>query len=183
MIKKQIFVLMILTCWLCVSFAQSRDAMIDTVKKKYQFIRNNLNNCSRAVINLDTASTEGGQATAYSLGKKLLLIKVVYFGETGKEELKCYFDKEQLLFVVDKNHEYNRPIYWDKNHARETGDTAVFDYRKTVITEDRYYFYNGKLILWLDNNKKEVDLTTGTNTIEGQGLIAYAHRLRDRFKK
>jgi len=38
------------------------------------------------------------------------------------------------------------------------------------------------LFLWLDNNKKEVDLTLGTNTIVGQGLLAHCYKMKNELR-
>jgi hypothetical protein len=62
-------------------------------------------------------------------------------------------------------------------------DNEVFDPNKTTVIEDRYYFKYEKLILWLNNDGKSVDLLLGTNSLVGQGLIAQAYKLREYLKK
>ena len=135
------------------------------------------------MVDIMDESTEGGQATAFYDGSNLKLIEEIWFGETGKRKIEYYFDSGQLFFALDIDYDYNRPIYWDSLSAKESNDSEVFDAKKTIVKEDRYYFSNKKLIRWLDNNKKEVDLSLGTNSIVGQGLIADATKVKNKFKK
>jgi hypothetical protein len=52
-----------------------------------------------------------------------------------------------------------------------------------MIKEDRYYFKNENLFLWLDNNQEEQDLTTDTNATVGKELIAYCYKMINELKK
>lgn len=98
------------------------------------------------------------RATAHYEGNE---IKLIVFGEAEKNGVDYYFNNGQLFFAVDYN----------------------FDKTKNVVDSNRYYFSNGKLILWLDNDQNKVDLSLGTNSIAGQGLIAHSSKIKDEFKK
>ena len=163
--------------------AQSADSTIKVIRTKYNDIRNHLDNYDTTMTAIWDKSTEGGHGIAYYDSNKLKLIEVTWFGETGKRTVEYYFDKGQLIFAFDQDFDYNRPFYWDDKKAKEMGDNEVFDPKKTTIKEDRYYFEHEKLFLWLDNNKKEVDLTQGTNSITGQGLISHAYSMKEKLKK
>lgn len=164
-------------------FAQNNDSLLSDIREKYKVIRENLASYDTAMIEIWDESTEGGQATAYYYNFDLKIIEVVWLGETGKKIIDYYFDNGQLFFAFDQDFDYNRPIYWDKKTAEENGDNEIFDSNKTTVSADRYYFKNEKLFLWLDNDKKEVDLTLGTNSIVGQGLIAHCYKMKDKLKK
>jgi len=164
-------------------FAQDNDSLVKDIRLKYSEIRANLDSYDTTMIEIWGESTEGGQATAYYDNGNLKLIEVVWLGETGKNQIEYYFNNGKLIFAFDQNFEYNRPIYWDEKTAKENGDNEIFDPKKTTVKEDRYYFNNEKLFLWLDNDKKEVDLTMGTNSIKGQGLIAHCYKMKDKLKK
>ena len=164
-------------------FAQSNDSIISDIRTKYQHIRDNLKSYDTTMIDIWDESTEGGQGTAFYDGNSLRLIETIWFGETGKRKTEYYFDNGQLFFAFDTDCEYNRPIYWDEKKAKEFNDSITFDPNKTIVKEDRYYFHNEKLIRWLDNDKKEIDLLLGTNSIVGQGLKAHAYKMKDKLKK
>ena len=164
-------------------FAQNKDSLVKDIRTKYIEIRANLASYDTTMIEIWNESTEGGQATAYYNHEDLKLIEVVWLGETGKHRIEYYFNDRKLIFAFDQYFEYNRPIYWDEKTAKENGDNEVFDPKKTTVKEDRYYFNNEKLFLWLDNDKKEQDLTMGTNSIVGQGLIAHCYKMKEKLKK
>ena len=163
--------------------AQNKDSLVKDIRSKYTEIRTNLDSYDTTMIEIWDESTEGGQATAYYDKGDLKLIEVLWLGETGKKQIEYYFNDGKLIFAFDQDFDYNRPIYWDEKTAEENGDKEVFDPKKTTVKEDRYYFNNEKLFLWLDNDKKEVDLSMGTNSITVQGLIAHCYKMRDELKK
>ncbi len=164
-------------------FGQDKDSLVADIRMKYSEIRTNALHYDTRMIEIWDESTEGGQADGYYDNGELKLIEVLWLGETGKRIIEYYFHDGQLIFAFDQVFNYNRPIYWDEETAKENGDNEVFDPKKTTVKEDRYYFNNEKLFLWLDNDKQEQDLTTGTNSIVGQGLIAHCYKMKDDLKK
>ena len=185
--KSLLFTLIILLyCNVGLLKAQSTDSVIKIIRTKYQDILSNLKTYDTVTVEIWDESTEGGQAIGYykkDKKRELKLIKENLFGETGKVEYEYYFDNGQLIFVFEKRYKYNRPSYWDKEHMKETNDTEVFDPKKSVIIENRYYFSKEKLIRWLNNEKKEVDLSNEKNIFIGQELIVEANKVRDLLKK
>jgi hypothetical protein len=172
MLKQLLFILTAQFFAITSSVAQSADPVITDIRAKYQEIRNNLKSYDTVSADLPGESTEGGEAIGYYKGKDLKLIEITYFGEMGKTKLEYYFNTDQLFFVFESRYKYNRPIY-----------DPSFDLKRSVVTKDRYYFHKEKLVRWLDNNNKQVDLTISTNTIFGEGLTDHAHKIRDVLKK
>ena len=164
-------------------WAQNTDSLRQKISEKYNYIRTNLSSFDTTTINILGESTEGGQGVAFYENSKLKMIQVIWFGETGRNMVEYYFDNGKLIFAFDQSFKYNRPIYWDEKKAKEFEDKEVFDPEKTTVKEDRYYFNNEILFLWLDNNKKKMDLTMGTNSIVGKGLIAHCYKMKDDLKK
>jgi len=128
-------------------------------------------------------STEGGEAKAYFDGNAIKLIEVLWYGETGKIKVEYYFDNGQLFFALDSHFKYNRPIYYDSIMAKENNDNETFNPEKTTVKENRYYFSNSKLVRWIGDDKKEVDLINGTKNTTGQELIDHSSKIKDQFKK
>ena len=97
-------------------------------------------------------STEGGEVTLYFDHTQLKKIKEVHFGETGKAIFEYYFDDQGLVFIFEQIHDYNAPI----TQFEADEDIPAFDPNKSRIEENRYYFCQGKMIEWLDENKRPV---------------------------
>ena len=164
-------------------FSQDTDSLVKDIRSKYIEIRTNFDSYDTTIVEISGESTESGQGTAYYDNGHLKLIEVIWLGETGKNKIEYYFNDGELIFAFDQNFDYNRPIYWNEKTAKENGDNEIFDSKKTTVKEDRYYFNNENLFLWLDNDKQEQDLTMGTNSIVGQGLIAHCYKMQDELKK
>lgn len=176
--------IMTLLLFSTLTVAQSTDSTINDIRFKYKNIRTHLVSYDTIMFAIWDKSKEGGHAIAYyDKNNDLKLIEVTWFGETGKRITEYYFDNRKLIFAFDQDFDYNRPIYWGEKKAKEKGDNEVFDPKKTTVKEDRYYFKNEKLFLWLDNTGKSIDLTLGTNRLVGQGLIAHAYKTRDELNK
>ena len=167
--------------------ANSSDSLIKDIKVKYNYIRTNLNSFDTTIIDIWGESTDGGQQTAFYENSKLKLIQVIWLGETGKHIIDYYFDKGELIFAFDQKFNYNISMYWNEKKIKDNGlkieNQDVFDPKKTRIITDRYYFNNEILFLWLNNDIKEVDLESGTNSIVGLGLVSHCHITKSRFNK
>ncbi|WP_298321173.1 hypothetical protein [uncultured Aquimarina sp.] len=181
--RKPIFTLWALFWGLGFVFAQSNDQTLRDIRAEYKIIINNLSSYKKVISDLEIQSTEGGEIIAYFDENDLKLIITEGYGETGKNRTEYYFKNQELFFVFDQRFDYNRPIYWNKKRAEENNDNEFFDPQKTKINADRYYFDKEKLFLWLDNEKNKIDLTLGTNTIVGKGLVVHSHKLRSELKK
>lgn len=126
------------------------------IRKEYQSIRNALPRLKAETVELSGYSTEGGEAQAFRDSKgNIGLVKVELFFESGKVFEEFYYENGALIFVLYTNHRYNVPFFVTPETAKEIGGEA-FDPKKTTITEDRYYFNNGKMIQWLDEKKNSV---------------------------
>jgi hypothetical protein len=96
-------------------------------------------------------SLEGGEATYFY--KKGILEKIITrnYGETYQQLTEYYLLNKQLSFVFARMYKYNRPLFYDSAAMKESNDDQVFDLNKSVITEDRSYFKNGKLLHQINN--------------------------------
>ena len=158
--------------------AQDKDLLVKNIRLKYSEIRANIDLYDTILV-----QTEGSQTTAYYDNGDLRLIEVIWFGEIGKNQIEYYINDGELIFAFDQDFDYNRPIYWDEETAKENGDNEAFDPNKTKVKGDRYYFNDEKLFLWIDNDKQEQDLTMGTNSIVGKGLVAHCNKMKGELKE
>ncbi len=160
-----------------------QDEALKTIRARYQLIREALEFCNQRTVDIDDQSTEGGQATAYFAGAELQMIALELLGETGKWEWEFYFDRDRLIFALARDFRYNRPFYWDAEKAREFEEPEVFDPEKSSISENRYYFEQERLFLWLDHERQPVDLNLMENSAAGPEILARVADLVSRFKK
>ncbi len=174
--------LLVLYIGLSIGTTQTIDPIINDIDVKFDKIWSNLDNYSKKTIPVMDESTEGGEAEAYFDNKELKLLAVTWLGEMGKRRVEYYYDKRQLIFALDQEVTYNRPIYYDEERARENNDKEAFDPKKSTIKENRFYFDNNELLLWLNEQSDVVDLFKEKNANKGKEVLTHANKVRKEFK-
>lgn len=159
-------------------FAQNNDSLANNIREKYKVIRNSLGSYDTTMVEIWHEGTEKGETIAYFNKLELKMIETLWFGESGKKIVEYYFGNGKLIFALNQDFDNNR----DEKTAKGNGGNEALDQNKTVIKEDRYYFYNEKLFLWLDNDKKRIDLSSGTNSTVKQGLITHCSKIKEKLK-
>ena len=115
------------------------DNAIESVRQHYASINQNAPRYRHVKKNLVGYSAEGGELVAYFHGPSVMKMVATFFGETGRAVEEYYFWNGQLIFVFQTDNRYDKPF----------GKVV----RKI---ENRFYFKDGKMIRWLDENGKEV---------------------------
>jgi hypothetical protein len=124
------------------------------IRDEYQAIREALPLLTTEQADISDLSTEGGEATAYrDADGRIRLIELSLYFDTGMIREAFYFSEGFLIFVLRARHQYNAPFYLVQEEADAIGVEA-FEAGKTRITEDRFYFQQGKMIRWLDDHRK-----------------------------
>lgn len=133
---------------------QTLDNRIREIQKECNAI-NKSNIQSIDSIEINDESTDGGLLKIFrDPSGKISKMVVWYYGETGKLMQEYYLKNEKLFFSFTQNYEYNRPYYWDAQKAKELGDSVAFDYSKSLIIENKYYFdKNENLIQWINKDQ------------------------------
>lgn len=116
-------------------------------------------NWSSVVTKEMEGTTEGGEVTFYHWNAELDKIVTKEYGETFQVLTEYYFLKGNISFVFQKTLKYNRPIYQNSAVMKEINDNEAFDLSKSKITEERFYFENGKLIFQLSSKNNLHPLT------------------------
>ncbi len=165
----------------CVSTA-SADPIAD-IRKEYQAIRGALRTSARESMELEDYSTEGGSAKAYrDAGGNIRLIRVELYGESGKVFEEYYYRNGLLIFAFYEHHRYNVPFNVSEEIAREMG-IEQFNPKKTRISEDRYYFENGRMIKWLDEEKKDVPVQSKEFRDAAKEVLDFSNEMSAKFKR
>ncbi len=126
------------------------EEMIEAIRKHYRYVETNINNFELVNDTTFEGSTDGATIRSYFDDGGLIKIRIEYLGETGKLHREFYIDEQQLLFVFDQEFHYNMPYYIDSEQAQEMGFEEGFDPAKTKKLQHRYYFYNNKMIRWIN---------------------------------
>lgn len=122
----------------CVS-AQNIDP-IQSIRQQYATINRSVAKYRKVKKELSGFSAEGGQLIAYLKGPAIMKIVATYFGESGRTVEEYYYRDSQLIFVLQTELHYDRPL---------SG--------KVVSTHlNRFYFDRDDLIRWIDEDGKEV---------------------------
>ncbi|WP_271769914.1 hypothetical protein [Aquimarina algiphila] len=122
---------------------KTEQEIISDIREKFGAINYNINSYKKVKKDLSGESTEGGELEGYFKNVELKKIITSYYGEMGKLIEEYYLWNDQLFFVFTQAYSYNMPMYME-------------DSKVIKINENRYYFYNDKLIRWLDSQKEKV---------------------------
>ncbi|MEG0698061.1 hypothetical protein [Algoriella sp.] len=136
--KKIVFFFVLVTFSVMTSFAQKNDKVkseeIKTIKTNFSRI-NSIKNWTKIKEVETDDSTEGGFINYYFLNDKLEKIVVRKFGESGQYLAEYYLQNNKISFLFEKDMTYNVPFY-----------RKEFDYDKSEIEENRYYFVKNELV-------------------------------------
>src|SRR5580765_851415 len=113
---------------------------VEPIRQHYANINQNMARYRRVKKNLAGFSAEGGELVAYFHGPSVMKMVATFFGESGRAVEEYYFWNGQLIFVLQTENRYDKPL---------SGKVVK-------KTENRFYFKDDKLIRWLDENGKEV---------------------------
>lgn len=132
------------------SQAELKDDM-QYIRSKFKQINLSIKEKRLEVIEFYNESAEGSKVVSYRSEHIIDKILVTFYRENGKLIQEYYFDKDGLIFVFDRKYTYNRPIYLNGTSEANKGD-EVFDFKKSIVQENRYYFTKNKLIRWIDSH-------------------------------
>jgi len=136
---------------------QTINERVRVIRYEYSMINAN-RHLIKDTIELPNETAEGALLVTYRDAKgNIRKFLAKYYGETFKYFEEYYLKNGTLFFCLTQAYSYNRPFYWNEEMVREAGAGEVFDEKKTVITENRYYFDdNSKLIRMIDKDKKVI---------------------------
>jgi hypothetical protein len=102
-------------------------------------------------VAIESQSTEGGSLIYYTTNGQLVKFVVTFYGEMGKVEHMFTVANEKLQKCKRTYWQYNRPIYWNKETAKENNDTEYFDLEKSKKAIDLFSIKDGQ-IKWLQKS-------------------------------
>ena len=118
--------------------------LLQDIRNKYQVINATRPTYRKVSADAPGATTEGGEVIGYFFKDSIRMIEESLYGEMGKSQTSVYYDKGTPVFVLLRESTYNVPFY-----------VSTFNSKLTKVAETRSYFYQGKMIRWI-NAKKEI---------------------------
>jgi hypothetical protein len=166
------------------NFAYAEDPVLVSIRKEYQLIQQALPTLKTETIELEDYALEGADAKAYrDRAGNIRVIKADLFHESGKEFKEFYYKDGSLIFALYVTHRYNQHPGITPEIAKKEGYEEAFDPKKTLITEDRYYFSNSKMIRWINEDHKEVNQNSKEFKDNEQDVMEASNDLLSKFKK
>jgi hypothetical protein len=166
------------------NFSQADDSAINSIRNEYQLIQQSLPTFKTETVELEDYALEGADAKAYrDKTGNIRLIKADLFHESGKEFNNFYYQNGKLIFALYITHRYNQHTGITPEIAKREGIDHAYDPKKTLITEDRYYFSNNRMVRWIDENKKEVSLDSKEFKDNEEGVMETSIDMLSKFNK
>ncbi len=161
--------------WLstAILFLQGQDIRsLDEIKEQYRRIHDHLSSYTKQRIEMNDVSAEGTVAEIYRDDHGAVrLVNVSSFGEMGKGEEAYYYHNDKLFFLYAVTTQYNAPFYAE----------GQFDPKRSKVSRDRYYFVGGTMVRWVDNNHKQVSLTSTAFREKAREILNFEKRLHRLF--
>ena len=162
----------------------SEDDISGTIKMCSE-INGHLSDYKKKSIDLTGITAGGGSVSGYFKGKHLVMATVSTFAEYNRNVTEYYFDDDKLACVLKQDYTYNQPTYYTDEMAREDGDTAAhggYDDTKTKLKVTRYYFYDGRMVKWFDDNNKLISDNDRHYEFQTAMLLSDAEKLQKMLK-
>ncbi|MGO4294468.1 hypothetical protein [Chitinophaga sp. RAB17] len=151
-------------------FSQDTTALIlRDIRNKCREINAGKHTYRKVGVDPSGETSEGGEATGYFYKDGIVLIEERMYWESGKSQRSIYYNNGAPVFIFLKESTYNVPFY-----------VATFNSKLTKVTEDRSYFYKGKMIRWIDAGKKVFSARDNMYTEKEARALSLAKELYDK---
>jgi hypothetical protein len=94
-----------------------------------------------------------------------------------------YYESGDIVCVYKQQFVYNKPRFFDSTYAAKLGEQELFDEKKTKITTNSYYFYDNRLVKWVNDQKQDVPSTDRAYEFTGAALKKDAEKLVKMFRE
>ena len=148
--------LLILTLLITIGYSSCSEDDISGTEKKCKAIEGHLSSYKQHSIDYSGTVDQGGSVTGYFDSDKLVMASVVTIGETERETEEYFFDDNALICVKKERFIYNQPSYMTEERALKNGDTTWYDDKKTVMKVSYFYFYDDRMVKWINEDKKVI---------------------------
>lgn len=169
---------LVLAFLLTMSLHSCREDDITGTQQKCKEINEHLPEYKRKNIESSIQSENVTSLTIYLKDDKIALAVAASYTETDRSTSKYYFDNNKLMCVVQEEYTYNKPTYVTEEKALKNGDTVWYDDTKTKHTTSRYYFYDGRMVKWVDKDNKVIPESNKRYDLQTAILLKDADKIK-----
>lgn len=137
------------------SCKRKQEDILADIKNKYAQINNKLKDYTLKQVD-DITSRANGTITGYYRDDEVKKVISEQYTDTCRTFTQYYFDDGMLIFVVQQDFVYNKPVTYTEDVARSHNDTVWYDDKKTKMEISRFYFNKNKLIKWTDPQNSDM---------------------------
>ncbi len=166
---------LLLACTL--TFASCSEDDIAPIQKDCVKTLANIKNYRVKTIDLTGLSDVTGTINGYFNGKDLVMATVTTYGDTGRAQDTYFFENDRLTCSQQEQYIYNKPTYYTQERAIKNGDSVWYDDAKTVRKVSYFYFYEKRMIKWIDRDKKTMPDTDPRYRLQKELLLSDAEKL------
>lgn len=154
---------------------------LSNIRDEYQSIIRTLRQFRTKSINLYDYSPRGGQAKAFvDTSGDIRRLEVELDSDLDKKIEAYYYRNGSLIFAHFVFHRYIDP----QNTSEKPNETGVLSIngRRVRSEMNRYYFKKGKMILWVNNEGREVDINSAKFAETEKEVLNFSDELILKFK-
>ncbi len=159
-------------------FSACREDDVTPEQNKCNKIIQNLATYKKKALDLQGHVAETGNITGYYEGDELKLAIAISNGENGRKKESYFFHSNHLIAMQQDEFIYNKPRYITKQVAATTGDSTWYDETKTVMKTSWFYFYNGHMVKWLNQQNQAVPDNSPNWEVMNDKLLLDADKLK-----
>lgn len=135
------------------TLAQNAPEVVDEILDYWQQTKQNLKELRRVDEETYEFSTDGGEIIKFYDGEQLVRLSLHLKGETGLLNRSYCLKDGKLVYVFNEEFRYNVPYYIDSVKAKSMGFNEWFDPEKTQLFMSQFYFQEGELIWWVEDEQ------------------------------
>jgi hypothetical protein len=147
-------------------------------QKQVKNINEHLSTFKHKTLDLTGRTELNGSITGYFNDDELAMANVTTYSDLGRKVESYYFDGKDLIAVQKEEFTYNKPQYFTREMAVENGDSVWYDDAKTVLKATWHYFYDGRMVRWLEPGGKVVPENDRRYQFQSGTLLNDAEKLK-----
>lgn len=159
-------------------FTSCSENDITGTQKTCKEILSNLSTYQHKTLDLAGQNSESNGVSFYIKDNKVMLATIATYSETGRTNAQYFFDNNDLICVVQQDYIYNRPTYMTEERATKDGDSVWYDDTKTTMSTTRYYFYDGRMVKWINKDNKVIPETNKKYDFQTALLLNDAEKIK-----
>ena len=140
-----------------VLFSSCSEDDIEPIKKECKEIDKNLTTYRLKSVDVAAKPGAAGAIIGYlTKTRELVKATVESSDDKGRKFEEYYFDDGKIACVRQISFVYNKPQYYTRDVAQKNGDSTWFDDHKTLEKTTTFYFYDNRMIKWINDENKVV---------------------------